>query len=115
MGLVGLLCPVFALAGRSPHLPFVAPAACPVGVSPNRSIAPELQRDGWCEQDLQARSKNDLAKLEIAARLRTETTLSIKDFAGRVPLGTSKTANMKLHDPLRRSPAYDPAQAQLAF
>jgi hypothetical protein len=69
----------------------------------------------WYEQDLQARRKNDPAKLEITARLRQETTLSIKDIAARVPLGTSKTANMELHDHLRRSPAYDPAQARLAF
>jgi hypothetical protein len=48
-------------------------------------------------------------------RLPQETALSIKDMAARVPLGTSKTANRKLHDPLRRSPAYDPAQAQLAL
>ncbi len=80
-----------------------------------RTIVEELQRNGWCEQERQARRKNDPAKLEIAARLRQETPLSIKDIPARVPLGTSRTANLKLHDPLRRSPAYDPAQAQLAF
>ena len=80
-----------------------------------RTIVEELQRNGWCEQDLPARRKNDPAKLEIAARLRQETPFSIKDIAARVPLGTSTTANLKLHDPLRRRPAYDPAQAQLAF
>jgi hypothetical protein len=47
--------------------------------------------------------------------LRKETAFSIKDNAARMPLGTSKTANRKLHDPLRRGPAYDPAQAQRAF
>lgn len=70
---------------------------------------------GWCEQDRQTPRKNDPAKLEIAARRHKETTLSIKDIAARVPLGTSKTANRKLHGHLRRCPAYDPAQAQLAF
>ena len=78
-----------------------------------RIIAQELQRHGGCEPDLQARGKNDPSKLEIAARLPKQTPLSIKDIAGRVPLGTSKTANRKLHDPLRRSPAYEPTQAQL--
>jgi hypothetical protein len=68
-----------------------------------------------CERDLQARRKNDPAKPEIAARRRQETTLPIKEIAARVPLGTSKRANRKLHDPLRRSPAYDPAPAQLAL
>jgi len=46
--------------------------------------------------------------------LRKETALSIKQIAARVPLETSKTANRKLHDHLRRSPGYDPAQAQVA-
>jgi hypothetical protein len=33
----------------------------------------------------------------IAARLRRETTLSIKQIAERVQLGTSKSANARLH------------------
>jgi hypothetical protein len=64
---------------------------------------------------VRAHRKKDPAKLEIAARRRQETAFSIKDMAARVPSGTSKTANRKLHDPLRRRPAYDSAQAQLAF
>ncbi len=37
------------------------------------------------------------AKLEIAARLRRDTTPSLKAIAARVRLGTSKTVNAKLH------------------
>jgi hypothetical protein len=36
-------------------------------------------------------------KLEIAARLRREMTLSVKEIAARAHLGTSKTGNAKLH------------------
>ena len=69
----------------------------------DRIVAEELQRAGWQEADLITRRKNDPGKLEIAARLRRETTLSIKAIAARVRLGTSKTANAKLHRHMRRA------------
>ena len=65
------------------------------------------------EADLFTRRKNDPAKLEIAARLRRETTLPLKATAARVQLGTSKTANAKLHQHLRTPPTSDPSQAPL--
>ncbi len=81
-----------------------------------RIIAEELTGQGWREEDLLVRRRNDPAKLEIAARLRRETTLPIKAIAARVHLGTSKAANMKLHNHMRRgSAAGDPAQAQLGI
>ena len=36
-------------------------------------------------------------KLQIAARLRRETILTIKSIAGRLGMGTSKSANVNLH------------------
>lgn len=69
-----------------------------------RIIAEELRRHGWQEGDLASRRRNDPVKLEIAARLRRETTLSIKAIAARVHLGTSKTANGKLHRYMRERP-----------
>jgi hypothetical protein len=80
-----------------------------------RIIAEALQGYGWGEEELLARRKNDPAKLEIAARLRRETTLSIKAIAARVHLGTSKSANMKLHSHMTRSARCEPAQAQLGI
>ena len=62
-----------------------------------RIIAQELNRHGWAKADLATHRKNDPLKLEIAARLRRETTLPLKAIAARVPLGTSKTANATLH------------------
>jgi hypothetical protein len=50
-----------------------------------RIIAEELKRQGWQEAALLVRPKNDAVKLEMAARLRRETTLSTKAIAARVP------------------------------
>jgi regulator of protease activity HflC (stomatin/prohibitin superfamily) len=40
-----------------------------------RIVAEELKRLGWAQADLAARRKNEPMKLELAARLRRETTL----------------------------------------
>jgi hypothetical protein len=47
--------------------------------------------------DSAVRLKNDPGKLEIAERLRRETTLSIKWIAARLDLGTPKSARALLH------------------
>jgi hypothetical protein len=60
-------------------------------------VAEEFQRLGWREQELVTRRKSDPTKLALAMRLRKETTLSLKRIAARVHLGTSKSANAKLH------------------
>jgi hypothetical protein len=80
-----------------------------------RIIAQELHRRGWQEEQLANRRKNDPEKLQLAARLRRETTLSIKAIAARVHLGSSKSANAKLHRHMRQSPVNDPAQGQLGI
>jgi len=48
---------------------------------------------------------SDPARLAIAARLRQETTLSLKHIAERVHLGTSKSANARLHEWMKRKNA----------
>lgn len=63
----------------------------------NRILTEELGRLGWTEIDLATRRKNDPIKLAIAARLRKETTLTIKSITAKVHLGTSKSANARLH------------------
>jgi len=80
-----------------------------------RIVAEELQRRGWAEQELARRSKSDADKLEIAARLRRETTMSIKSIAARVQLGTSKAANVKLHNHMRCAEAADSRQTRLGI
>jgi len=66
-----------------------------------RIVAEELLRLGWSESELMLRRKNDPDKMGIAVRLRRETTLSIKDIAARVHLGTSNTANVRLHSAMK--------------
>ena len=48
------------------------------------------------------RRKNDPDKPEIAARLRKETTLTLKQITGRLNLGTSKGCQYALHKWMRR-------------
>jgi hypothetical protein len=78
-----------------------------------RIIAQELQALGWQESDLALRAKNDPTKLRIATRVRNETTLSIKEIAARLHLGTSKSANVRLHAALVAG-SHQAGQATLA-
>ena len=78
-----------------------------------RIIGEELRRLGWQEADLRSRPKSDRRKLAIAARVRRETTLSIKVIAGRVGLGTSKSANIRLHAAMKAPETAEVAQARL--
>ncbi len=65
-------------------------------VKAERIVAEELRRLGWTEADLARRHKSDPAKLALAARLRRETTLTVKAIAARLHLGTWKTARTRL-------------------
>ncbi len=67
-----------------------------------KTLAEACQKTNW----------NDLIKLEIAARLRWETTLSTKAIAARMHLGSTKTANRSLHRYMRGSGAMSPGQGQ---
>jgi hypothetical protein len=51
-------------------------------------------------------------KLGIAARLRQETALPLKQVAARVHLGTSMSANARLHHWAKQPMATDSAQAR---
>ena len=68
-----------------------------------RILGEELRRLGWRRTELAKRRKNDPDKLAIAGRLRRETTLTIKAIAARVHLGTSKGANVLLHQWLAKT------------
>ena len=62
-----------------------------------RIIAEELRRLRWISADLKLRMKTDPAKVQIALRLRAETTLTIRWIAERWNLGTAKSANVRIH------------------
>src|SRR5258708_6625381 len=78
-----------------------------------RIIAEELGRLGWQETDLASRRKHDPGKLQIATRLRKETTLTVKQIAGRLHLGTPKSASVRLLTAARKQAFNDPAQKGL--
>jgi hypothetical protein len=61
-----------------------------------RIVNEELRRLGWQEADLVRRRKRDPSKLEIAVRLRKETTLPLKEIAPRLHLGTPGSASVCL-------------------
>ncbi|MGO8677202.1 MAG: hypothetical protein ACLQVX_15190 [Limisphaerales bacterium] len=58
---------------------------------------------------LAARPKSGAGRLEIAARVRRETTLTLKQIAERPHLGAPRGASVRLHlatkEPTRRMPA----------
>lgn len=70
-----------------------------------RIVAEEFSRQGWNESDLATRRKSDPGKLRIAARLRRETTLTIKAIASRVHLGSSRSAYVRLYEWIKSSEA----------
>ena len=74
-----------------------------------RIIVEELARLGWSQADLARRRKSDPAKLALAARLRNETTLSIREIATRVHLGKPKGAKSNLHKWMRGNASHDSA------
>ena len=63
----------------------------------NRLVQEQLRLLGWTESDLATRRNGDPSKLAIAARLRAETTLSMKQIAERLRLGKPKGAKTNLH------------------
>jgi len=62
-----------------------------------RIVAEELKRLGWTEKDLQEQPKGELSKLTMAVRLRRETTLTIREIAQRLHMGSWRSLNNKLY------------------
>jgi hypothetical protein len=63
-----------------------------------RIIAEGLNRLGWTQADLAIQRKRAPGRLDLAARLRREPIMPLKWIAARMHLGTSKSANGKLHE-----------------
>ena len=53
-----------------------------------RIVREELRRRGWNEAELRRRAKGDAQKVQIARRLRQESTMSLKWIAARLEMGT---------------------------
>ena len=56
-------------------------------VKARRIVAAELKRLGWKQAELPRRRKGDPAKVTIARRLRTETTMTLKWIAAELHMG----------------------------
>jgi REP element-mobilizing transposase RayT len=82
-------------------------------VRAERIIGEELCRLRWQETDLVSRPKHDPGKVQIALRLRRETTLSVKQIAQRLHFGTPKSASFRLLTVMRTQTSTDPAQRRL--
>jgi REP element-mobilizing transposase RayT len=76
-----------------------------------RIIADELARLGWTEVELNARPKAAPEKVDIAARLRRESVLSIRWIATRLRAGSPYTLRNALHARARAGAATAPAPA----
>jgi putative transposase len=59
-------------------------------------VEEELPRRGWEEEDLQARRQGDKHNVAIAARLRRETTMTLKWIAARLRMGSWNTVSNRL-------------------
>ena len=68
----------------------------------------ELCRLRWQETDLVSRPKHDPGKVQIALRLRRETTLSVKQIAQHLHFGTPKSASFRLLTVMRTQTSTDP-------
>lgn len=77
-----------------------------------RILAEELARLEWTEEDLATQQKSHPIKLALAARLRQETTLTVKEIAERLHLGKPKGARTNLHKFMSQARP-DTAQIQL--
>jgi putative transposase len=80
-----------------------------------RIIAEELGRLGWREADLVARRKHDPDKIQLAQRLRKETTLSVRQIAERLHLGTPKSASFRLLNSRKQERSDQTSQFQLTL
>jgi len=66
-------------------------------------ISKELKRLGCSDSALRGRPKCDPRKLEVAARLRRETTMTVKSIAERLNLGTPRNATVRLQEWKRKA------------
>jgi hypothetical protein len=59
------------------------------------------------------RRKSDPGKPALAARVRRETTLPLKAIAALAHLGTSKSANARLHEWMHGNPERKPQKSEM--
>ncbi len=70
-----------------------------------RLIAEHLKQVGWEESRMLSRAKGDPVKVELARRLRAQTTMSLKWIANRLQMGSWSYASNLIH---QKPPAPQP-------
>ena len=60
-------------------------------------VREELKRQRWREEDLGRRTKGDVGKVALAARLREETVMTVKWIAERLQMGAPGYLNHLLY------------------
>jgi hypothetical protein len=78
-----------------------------------RIVSEDLRRLSWQEAGLVSRCKRNPSKLEIAVRLRKETTLSGKEIATRLHLGAPGRASVCLPAMMSQAQPGNPTQRRL--
>lgn len=63
-----------------------------------RIVRTELDKAGWTDKDLERQRKGDHWKVRVAARLRRETTMTLKWIAERLRMGSWKHLNGRLYE-----------------
>jgi putative transposase len=62
-----------------------------------RIVIEEMKRRNWTEEDLGQLAKGNHGKLEVAVRLRAETTMTVKWIAARLQMGAPGYVNLLLY------------------
>lgn len=80
-----------------------------------RIVDEELRRAVWAEAELERRRKGDPVKLQIARRLRAETTMTMQWIAARLRMGTkSHLSHLLYWDKRGNQEGTEPASAKLS-
>jgi hypothetical protein len=66
-----------------------------------------LRRRGWTEAELEQRRKGDPEKVEMAWRLRQETTMTLKWIAQRLKMGAWTHVSNRLVQKRKENEKYD--------
>ena len=69
-----------------------------------RLVKRELKARKWRERELRELAKGDRGKVELAARLRAETVMTVEWIAGRLQMGSAGYVNHLLYRRRKQSP-----------
>jgi len=68
-----------------------------------RLVREGMKKAGWIEDDLRLARKSDPVKIKLAARLRQETTMTLKWIARRLQMGAWTHLNKRLYEQRKKA------------